>query len=178
MELLWIAPQIARDALLFLGATQAKKMDTANDAEPGKIIHEMRFGEMANTGEVPFKRYYGTIDATPLFLMLAGKYYMQTADLETIKSIWKNIKDAITWIDKYGDIDGDGFVEYKNKSENGLTNQGWKDSYDSIMYADGELCEAPIALCEVQGYVYAAKKYTAILARAMGEKDFYETLND
>ncbi|GAA4750301.1 amylo-alpha-1,6-glucosidase [Flavisolibacter ginsenosidimutans] len=176
MEVLWVAPQIARDALRFLAATQSKKMDSANDAEPGKIIHEMRHGEMANTGEVPFKQYYGTVDATPLFLMLAGMYYQQTADVETIKKIWPNIKAAVNWIDQYGDVDGDGFVEYKNKSKDGLTNQGWKDSYDAIMYANGELCTAPIALCEVQGYVYAAKKGTAVLAHVMNEKEYAEGL--
>lgn len=176
MEVLWIAPQIAKDALQFLAASQSKKTDALNDAEPGKIIHEMRYGEMANTGEVPFKQYYGTIDATPLFLMLAGKYFIQTGDIDTVKQLWANIKNAIDWMDKFGDLDGDGFVEYQIKSEKGLTNQGWKDSYDAIMYADGELCKAPIALCEVQGYVYAAKKYTAILAHAVGENDYAEKL--
>lgn len=176
MEVLWMAPQIAKNTLQFLAANQSKKMDLANDAEPGKIIHEMRYGEMANTGEVPFKHYYGTIDATPLFLMLAGKYFIQTSDIDTIKQLWVNIKSAIDWIDNYGDLDGDGFVEYQIKSEKGLTNQGWKDSYDAIMYADGELCKAPIALCEVQGYVYAAKKYTAILAHEIGEKEYAEKL--
>ena len=176
MEVLWMAPQIGRDVLLFLAGMQSHEMDPANDAEPGKIVHEIRSGEMANTGEVPFKKYYGTIDATPLFLMLAGMYYQQTADVETIKKIWPQIKDAINWIDNYGDIDGDGFVEYKVKSEKGLTNQGWKDSHDSIMYANGELCKPPIALCEVQGYVYAAKKYASIIAKALGEKEYADTL--
>jgi len=176
MEVLWMAPQIAKDVLHFLAATQSHKMDAANDAEPGKIVHEIRSGEMANTGEVPFKKYYGTIDATPLFLMLAGMYYQQTADVETIQQIWPQIKDAVTWIDKYGDIDGDGFVEYEVKSENGLTNQGWKDSYDSIMYANGDLCKPPIALCEVQGYVYAAKKYTSVMAKALNENEYANQL--
>lgn len=177
MEMLLVAPQIAKDSLQFLAATQATKLDPANDAEPGKIIHEMRFGEMANTGEVPFKRYYGTIDATPLFLMLCGMYYRQTGDKEFIGSIWNNILAGIRWIDEYGDLDGDGFVEYKHKAENGLTNQGWKDSYDSIMYASGELCEEPIALCEVQGYVYAAKKHIAFLAKEMGDTELSDQLD-
>lgn len=176
MEVLWMAPHIAKDALKFLAATQAKEKNAARDAEPGKIVHEMRFGEMANTGEVPFKRYYGTIDATPLFIMLAGMYYHQTGDIETIRSIWTNIKAAVDWIDRYGDLDGDGFVEYQHQSENGLTNQGWKDSYDAIMYSDGELCKAPIALCEVQGYVYAAKNYAAAMAATIGEHDYAEQL--
>ncbi len=178
MEILWIAPEVAKDVLNFLAHTQSKDMNAAKDAEPGKIVHEMRYGEMANTGEVPFKEYYGTIDATPLYLMLAGMYYQQTGDLETIKSIWKNIKAANEWIDKYGDIDGDGFVEYDNKSEKGLTNQGWKDSYDSIMYANGDLCDGPIALCEVQGYVYAAKKQVSLIARALHEKKYAEKLEE
>jgi glycogen debranching enzyme len=124
----------------------------------------MRTGEMANTGEIPFKEYYGTIDATPLFIMLAGMYYERTADMGTIKKLWPNILAALNWIDQYGDIDGDGFVEYRHKAKNGLTNQGWKDSHDSIMYEDGQLAEPAIALCEVQGYVYAAKYYAGRLA--------------
>lgn len=163
METLWLAPEIARDVLFFLAQTQAKELMPEKDAEPGKILHETRSGEMANTGEIPFGKYYGTIDATPLFIMLAGMYYERTADKETIREIWPNIKMALLWINKYGDMDGDCFVEYKHKAENGLTNQGWKDSYDSVMYENGELCEPPIALCEVQGYVYAAKKYASVL---------------
>jgi glycogen debranching enzyme len=171
MEVLWIAPEIARDVLRFLSAMQATDFIPEKDAEPGKIMHETRTGEMANTGEVPFKEYYGTIDATPLYIMLAGMYYERSGNLEFIKSIWSHIKAALYWIDHYGDIDGDGFVEYKHKAENGLTNQGWKDSHDSIMYEDGVLCEPPIALAEVQGYVYGAKKLASMLAKALGEED-------
>jgi glycogen debranching enzyme len=155
---------------------QAKEMNPSKDAEPGKILHEARSGEMANTAEIPFKEYYGTIDATPLFVMLAGMYYQHTADIDTIKKLWPNIKAALNWIDNYGDLDSDGFVEYKHKAENGLTNQGWKDSHDSIMYKNGELCEPPIALCEVQGYVYAAKNLASMLADALNEKEFAEQL--
>jgi glycogen debranching enzyme len=173
---LWLAPEIAKDVLKFLSNVQSTEINADKDSEPGKIIHEMRAGELANTGEVPFKEYYGTIDATPLYLMLAGMYYEQTGDLETIKEIWPHIKAAINWIDKYGDLDGDGFVEYNNESEKGLTNQGWKDSYDSVMYADGELCNGPIALCEVQGYVYAAKKHVAGIANALGKDDYAKKL--
>lgn len=169
MELLWLAPAIGRDVLLFLASKQATEFIPEKDAEPGKIMHETRNGEMANTGEVPFKEYYGTIDATPLFIMLAGMYYERTADTDTIKQLWPHITAALFWIDNYGDIDGDGWVEYKHKARNGLTNQGWKDSFDSIMYEDGELAEPTIALCEVQGYVYAAKKHAAKLAVVRGE---------
>jgi glycogen debranching enzyme len=171
MEVLWLAPAIARDALFFLAKMQATEMIPEKDAEPGKIIHETRTGEMANTGEIPFGEYYGTIDATPLFVMLAGMYYKRTGDLETIKTIWSNILAALKWIDEYGDLDGDGFVEYKHKAENGLTNQGWKDSYDSVMYKDGQLADPPIALCEVQAYVYGAKKWASLLAAALGENE-------
>jgi glycogen debranching enzyme len=176
MEVLWIAPEIARNALLFLARMQAMELNPSKDAEPGKILHETRSGEMANTGEIPFKEYYGTIDATPLYIMLAGMYYHRTADLETIRQIWPNIEAALTWIDQYGDLDGDGFVEYQHKAENGLTNQGWKDSYDSIMYSDGTLCEPPITLCEVQGYVYGAKNQAADLALALNNPQLAERL--
>ncbi|WP_423147827.1 glycogen debranching N-terminal domain-containing protein [Rubrolithibacter danxiaensis] len=176
IQTLWLAPEISRDVLLFLARNQATELIPEKDAEPGKILHEARTGEMANTGEVPFKQYYGTIDATPLFVMLAGMYYERTADLEFIKKIWANIKDAVKWIDEYGDLDGDGFVEYKHKAKNGLTNQGWKDSFDSIMYEDGHLAEPAIALCEVQGYVYSAKCYAGKLAKVFVEEDLSKQL--
>ena len=177
IEVLWIAPEIGRDVLRFLSQMQATEIIPAKDAEPGKILHETRTGEMANTAEIPFKEYYGTIDATPLYIMLAGMYYQRTGNLEFIRSIWPNIKAALLWIDHYGDLDGDGFVEYKHKSENGLTNQGWKDSHDSIMYEDGKLCEPPIALAEVQGYVYGAKKQASLLATALGEQPLAHDLH-
>lgn len=172
IETLWIAPQISKNVLLFLAGKQAKELIPEKDAEPGKILHEARAGEMASTGEIPFKEYYGTIDATPLFVMLAGMYYERTADAELIKKIWPNILEAVDWINTYGDLDGDGFVEYKHKAKNGLTNQGWKDSFDSIMYADGILAEPPISLCEVQGYVYSAKIYAAKMAIVLKDNVF------
>ncbi|WP_165357248.1 amylo-alpha-1,6-glucosidase [Sphingosinicella sp. CPCC 101087] len=171
MMLLWIAPGIAKGVLQTLASTQAASTDEAADAEPGKILHEMRSGEMAQLGEVPFLRYYGTIDATPLFVMLAGMYLRQTGDLETVRAIWPNIVAALDWIDRHGDGDGDGFVEYHRMTEQGLANQGWKDSYDSIFHADGRLAEGPIALCEVQAYVFAAKVGAATMARAMDEPE-------
>ena len=121
-------------------------------------------------GEVPFGHYYGSIDSTPLFVWLASAYFQRTGDMETIRELWPNIEAALAWIDKYGDRDGDGFVEYYRVSENGLTNQGWKDSCDSIMHADGQLAPGSIALCEVQGYVYAARKGAGLLAAALGDK--------
>ncbi len=170
LETLWAAPNLSRDVLLFLAANQADCEDPASDAEPGKILHETRGGEMVALNEVPFRKYYGTIDATPLFVMLAGEYFVRTADEDTIRQIWPNIKAALLWIELYGDSDGDGFVEYRHKAENGLTNQGWKDSHDSISHQNGELADPAIALCEVQGYVYAAKKHASALARIVGEE--------
>jgi len=169
MELLWAAPEIARGVLNTLALTQATETDEAADAEPGKILHEMRGGEMARLGEVPFRRYYGSVDATPLFVMLAGQYLRRTGDLDTIRSIWPNLKAALAWIDGAGDPDGDGFVEYQRMTARGLANQGWKDSFDSIFHADGRPAEGPIALCEVQAYVFGARRAAAQIALALGE---------
>ena len=168
--MLWADPTIAKGVLGFLAAEQATSVDRESDAEPGKILHEMRQGEMARLGEVPFARYYGSVDATPLFVMLAGEYFARTGDLETIRVLWPNITAALQWIDTYGDLDHDGFVEYDRQSATGLANQGWKDSGDAIFHADGALAEGPITLCEVQGYVYAAKHHAAQLARALGDE--------
>ena len=175
-ECLWVEPDLARGVLQFLAHTQANDFNDFQDAEPGKIFHEARGGEMANTGEIPFKMYYGTIDATPLFISLAGAYLERTNDVGTVTKIWPNIERALHWIDHYGDVDGDGFVEYKTKSSKGLTNQGWKDSQDSIFYEDGSLAEDPIALCEVQGYVYDAKVKAAEMAGVLGDPDLQERL--
>jgi glycogen debranching enzyme len=171
MLLLWLDPSVAKGVLGFLAETQAKTFDPFSEAQPGKILHETRNGEMARLGEVPFRHYYGTVDATPLFVMLAGMYFDRTGDLGTIDAIWPNIKAALRWIDTFGDADGDGFVEYARQTGSGLVNQGWKDSYDSIFHADGTLASGPIALCEVQGYVFAAKVQAAKLAHCMNEID-------
>ncbi|MGH9528814.1 MAG: amylo-alpha-1,6-glucosidase [Terriglobales bacterium] len=171
MEMLWLNPQIAKGVLQYLAATQATEVNHAIEAEPGKILHEMRRGEMANLGEIPFGRYYGTVDATPLFIMLAGAYYEHTGDLEFLRNLWPHIESALQWIDEFGDVDGDGFVEYTRHSSNGLVQQGWKDSNDSVFHSDGTLAQAPIALCEVQGYVYAAKVAASRLNCAMGNKN-------
>jgi glycogen debranching enzyme len=169
LQTLWLAPALSRGVLLYLAANQAQEIDPAADAEPGKILHEVRHGEMALLGEVPFRRYYGSVDSTPLFVMLAGAYLDRTGDLATLRAIWPNIEAALGWIDQYGDADGDGFVEYGRRTEAGLANQGWKDSCDSIFHADGQLADGPIALCEVQAYVFAARVAASDIAEALGD---------
>lgn len=169
LQMLWLDPELARGVLGFLAAHQAEVEDPAADAEPGKILHEMRLGEMAALGEVPFRRYYGTIDATPLFVMLAGAYLERTDDIATIRDLWPSITRALAWIDAYGDRDGDGFVEYGRRKQSGLQNQGWKDSHDSVFHEDGRFAKGPIALVEVQAYVYAARRAAAGIAARLGD---------
>jgi glycogen debranching enzyme len=171
MQMLWIDPRVARGVLRRLAAYQAKTVDPLADAEPGKILHEMRGGEMAALREVPFAQYYGSVDATPLFVLLAGLYAERTGDVETLAELWPSIDAALGWIDGAGDPDRDGFVEYRRASEEGLANQGWKDSYDAIFHADGRLAEGHIALAEVQGYVFAGKQLAARCARRLGLVD-------
>ena len=171
LQMLWWSPDIARGVLRRLAAFQAKTTDPLADAEPGKILHEMRGGEMAALREVPFGLYYGSVDATPLFVLLAGLYVERTGDCDTVAELWPNIEAALRWIDGPGDPDRDGFVEYQRATEQGLANQGWKDSYDAIFHADGQLAEGEIALAEVQGYVYAAKRMAAACARRLGHDD-------
>ncbi|HEV8243696.1 MAG TPA: amylo-alpha-1,6-glucosidase [Nitrospirales bacterium] len=178
LEMLWVDPEVARGVLRFLAAHQAQTEDPQADAEPGKILHEVRECEMARRGEVPFGRYYGSVDSTPLFVVLAGLYWKRSGDRETLKTIWAEVKAALTWIDRYGDRDGDGFLEYAGRRPSGLRNQGWKDSKDAVFHQDGQLASPPIALVEVQGYVYLAKKLAANLALIMGEPVLAATLEE
>jgi glycogen debranching enzyme len=178
LQCLWFDPSLARGVLAYLAANQADAEKPEQDAQPGKVLHEVRNDEMAVMDEVPFRRYYGSIDATPLFVILAGAYYKRTGDRAFVESIWSNVQRALEWIDRYGDADGDGFVEYSRRSKHGLIHQGWKDSQDSVFHSDGTLAEAPIALCEVQGYVYAAKLAASSLALLLGDGTAARKLKD
>jgi glycogen debranching enzyme len=177
-ELLWLHPPVAEGVLRFLASTQATTTDPSRDAEPGKILHEARDGEMANLGEIPFGRYYGSVDATPLFVFLAGAYYDRTGDRALVETLWPHVTAALDWIDGPGDADGDGFVEYARMSSHGLRQQGWKDSDDSVFDETGRLVDGPIALAEVQAYVYGAKRMAAGLADLVGESERGRRLRD
>ncbi|GGD80546.1 amylo-alpha-1,6-glucosidase [Paenibacillus nasutitermitis] len=169
LQMLPLNPEIAKGTLLTMASYQGTKVDEWRDEQPGKIMHEIRYGELAGTNQVPFTPYYGTIDATPLFLLLAAEYFHWTADAGLIRQLMPHVDAALDWIDQYGDEDGDLFVEYVQKSSKGIANQGWKDSADSIVHRDGEYAKAPIALVEVQGYVYQAKTRLAPLFRSFGD---------
>jgi glycogen debranching enzyme len=161
--------QLAVDTLRVLARYQGKEYNDWRDEEPGKILHEYRAGEMTRDGEMPFGPYYGSIDATPLFLVLLSETFNWTADEQLVQELLPNAYAALDWIDKYGDLDGDGFVEYLRRSPKGLVNQGWKDSWDANMHRDGTIAKPPIALCEVQGYVYDAKYRMSSLLRTFGD---------
>jgi glycogen debranching enzyme len=162
-------PQMARGVLRCLARFQGKETNTLRDEEPGKIVHEVRQSEMATTGEVAFGRYYGSIDSTPLFVLLAAEYYRWTADLELMQELQSSIDSALAWMDRFGDLDGDGYLEYQKKAPGGLDNQGWKDSADAIVDEEGTRLRPPIALVEVQGYVYDAKRSIAYVYEALGD---------
>jgi glycogen debranching enzyme len=172
------APRLAIQSLEILARRQATAVDAWRDAEPGKILHEFRSGEMSRTGELPFAPYYGSIDSTPLWLILLGETHDWTGNDGLVDRLWPNALAALEWIDRWGDRDGDGFVEYERRAETGLRNQGWKDSIDSIRWLDGTLAETPIALAEVQGYVFDAKRRIARLARHRGEAGLADRLDD
>jgi glycogen debranching enzyme len=170
-EMLMVTQTEARHTLLYLASHQATADDPGRDGEPGKILHELRTGELARAGHIVHTPYYGTVDATPLFLILAAAYFGWTGDVHTMTELRPHLDAALQWIDEFGDVDGDGFVEYRKRSPGGLDNQGWKDSEDCIVHRDGSLADGPIALVEVQGYVFMAKRAVADVYRALGAPD-------
>lgn len=174
LSTLWAAPALSKTILLFLGRLQSRVLDPKRAAEPGKILHEMRTGEMAGTGEVPFGRYYGSVDSTPLYLMLAARYVERTGDYPFLEKIWPVIERAFSWIERYGTDDRTGFLVYRGDTNGGLVQQGWKDSGDSVFHADGRLAAHPIALCEVQAYLHFACSAFSVLAERMGHARFSE----
>jgi glycogen debranching enzyme len=176
MAMLPYYPAIANRTLRTLAHFQGSRTDPARDEQPGRIVHEIRMGEMATTGEVPFGRYYGSVDATPLFLWLLGEYAATTGDMALANELWPHVERALEWIDRDGDGDGDGYVEYRRESPRGLANQGWKDSFDAISHASGELARPPIALAEVQGYVYAAYVTLAEVSARLGRNNVADDL--
>ncbi len=169
LQTLWLEPDLALGVLRYLAERQADTVSPTRDSEPGKILHEARQGEMADLGEVPFGAYYGGVDTTPLFVVLAGEYLRRTGDVGAVQPLWPAVEAAIGWIDRYGDRDGDGFIEYLRGDAKGLRNQGWKDSPEAIFYPDGRLVDGGVALVEVQAYVVAAKRAAADIAAAVGE---------
>lgn len=175
-QTLSLNPQLAKDTLRVLARHQCAQIDDWHDGEPGKILHEYREGEMTRCGEVPFGPYYGSVDATPLFLVLLGETFNWTADEDLVRELLPNAYRALEWIDHYGDLDGDGFVEFKRRSPKGLRNEGWKDSWDANLHKSGELAEPPIALAEVQGYVFDAKYRMASLLRSLGDSNTADRL--
>ena len=172
-------PELARTTLLALAARQALAFDDFREAEPGKILHELRFGELTVLGERPHSPYYGSADATPLFLILLDELERWSGDAELVRRLEPNARAALTWIDLHGDSDGDGFVEYERRNEQtGLVNQCWKDSHNSMLFADGTIARGPIATCEIQGYVYDAKRRAARLAREIwGDEELARRLD-
>ncbi|CAN7505270.1 amylo-alpha-1,6-glucosidase [Rossellomorea sp. LjRoot5] len=177
LQMIAFEPQVAKGTLFTMASEQGTKVDPWRDEQPGKIMHEIRYGELANTNQIPFTPYYGTIDATPLFLVLLTEYVKWTGDFGTFRKLSDNVKSALKWIDQYGDRDGDLFLEYHQESSKGIANQGWKDSGDSIVHRNGDYADTPIALVEVQGYVYQAKRGLAAIYEALEDHDTASRLN-
>jgi glycogen debranching enzyme len=175
-QTLAVNSDLAKGTLAKLAELQGERVDDWRDEEPGKILHEVRVGELAAVGDIPHTPYYGSIDATPLWLVVYGYVWNWTGDREFIEKMWPHAVRALEWIDTYGDADGDGYVEYQRRSGGGLDNQGWKDSFDGILGEDGTIPASPIALCEVQGYVYDAKRRLVSVARALGHEDLAQDL--
>ncbi len=171
LQTLSLKPSIARDCLVALSRWQGQKLDAWRDEEPGKILHELRVGEMTQSGALPFSPYFGSIDSTPLFLLLAGEYFQWTNDVELLSVLEPHLRAGLQWLKDYGDTNGDGFIDYEKRSSKGLVNQGWKDSWDALMHADGSPLPPPIALVEVQAYVYAALDKLAPVFSALGDAE-------
>lgn len=176
-QTLMLGPELAYGTLRYLAAHQAREDEAFKDAEPGKILHEVRFGELARLGQIPQTPYYGSVDATPLFLILLSETFRWTGDLDLVRELWDAVEAALMWLEVYGDMDGDGFVEFERRSPLGLVVQGWKDSFNSVIRPDATLATGPIALCEVQGYVYDAKKRIAQLCYALDLRILGDRLN-
>jgi len=176
LQMLPIKPEIALGTLRTMAHFQGEKLDGWRDEQPGKIMHELRKGELSNTNQVPFAPYYGSIDSTPLFLVLLAEYVTWTDDVAALKELMPNVLRALEWIEQYGEHDGTGFTSYFKESEKGIANQGWKDSADSVVHRDGRYAKAPIALVEVQGYVYQAKNLLATLFKTLPQ-DKNDTLD-
>jgi glycogen debranching enzyme len=178
MQTLALKPEIARDCLVSLARWQGKKFDAWRDEEPGKILHELRHGELTETGELPFSPYFGSVDSTPLFLWLAGEYFAWTADLTLVSQLETNLRAGLHWLARYGSLADGGYLRYERRSSRGLVNQGWKDSSDAIRHEDGTPCEPPVALVEVQGYAYAAYRSLAGVFLALGDLALAASLED
>jgi len=168
-QMLMLSPRPAKESLQVLAQFQGKTVDDWRDEEPGKILHEIRKGELAGSGYLPHTPYYGSVDATLWFLILLAQYFRWTNDLGFVKEMIPAAEAALAWIDEHGDLDGDGFVEYKSRSSRGLRNHGWKDAHDSVAHTDGRLAEPPIALAEVQAYVYMAWVRMSDVFSALGD---------
>ncbi|HEX5369232.1 MAG TPA: amylo-alpha-1,6-glucosidase [Dehalococcoidia bacterium] len=170
LQLLPFKPDAAKDCLQLLAKRQGTRLDEARDEAPGKILHEVRNDELSNIGELPYARYFGSVDSTPLFVLLAGEYFRWTADRKTFEALMPALEAALTWIEKYGDLEDDGYVRYRTDSNSGLRNQGWKDSVDGVVDAEGRRLEGPIALAEVQSYVYGAYRSLASALLTVGRR--------
>jgi glycogen debranching enzyme len=170
-QILWLDPSLACGVLTYLAANQAQEVSAFRDSAPGKIMHETRRGEMPALGEVPFGKYYGGVDTTPLFVALAGAYAARTGDFDLIDRLWPALEAAAGWMLNYGDTNGDGLIDYARGADSGLSNQGWKDSEDSVFHADGRFPEGPVALVEVQGYAFMAYQAMATFAERRGDPD-------
>ena len=169
LQTLCLKPSVARACLVALSRWQGEKFDAWRDEEPGKILHELRVGEMTQSGALPFSPYFGSIDSTPLFLLLAGEYFHWTNDVALLSQIEHNLRAGLQWLTDYGDTNRDGLIDYEKRSSKGLVNQGWKDSWDALMHADGSPLAPPITLVEVQAYAYAALEKLAPVFAALGD---------